>query len=113
MALLLEINQTTPRDDVVRRQWGKVVECLQALNSDAKRWRSAHVAAGGARLDIAQLRAACTLDFIEKRPGPALAAGAGDGWTWREGRVELAAWFDEVRSLPIFSSQLASKSSKR
>ena len=113
VVLLLEINHTTPRDDAVRRQWGKVVECLQALNSDAKRWRSAHAAAGVARLDIAQLRAACTLDFIEKRPGPALAAGAGEGWSWREGREELAAWFDEVRSLPIFSSQLASKSSKR
>ena len=118
----------------ITRAWRKIEGGLDALEGDAAAWRSAPQ--GPAEppqqpqrlVDIAQIRAACTLDFIGNRPGPALLAaraaaaaasglrdvdagsvveeGDGEEWSWRTGRGELSAWYDEVRTLPMFAARL-------
>jgi len=60
----------------ITRAWSKIEAGLDALERDAAAWRSAAQRHPGPQrlLDIAQIRAACTLDFIGNRPGPALLA---------------------------------------
>ena len=103
--LVLEDLEETKREDMVARTWSKVEGSLDALNQDAARWLQASGEAGG--LDVAQVRAACTLDFISKRPGPARLARAGEAWSWRSGREELASWFDRTHSMAPFQRHLA------
>lgn len=106
--LLLEDLEEEPRSKDVLRLWCKIEGALDALDKDAGRWRS-----DVAPLDIAQIRAACTLDFISQRQRPAEAAeragaeGAGKLWSWRTRREELSAWFDATHCLPPFQSHLA------
>jgi len=97
--LLLEAEEQPPRPATVERTWTKIVGCLDALEEDAARWREAP-------LDVAQVRAACALDFIAERPGPVMCAGAGEGWSWRAGRPQLSAWFDRIHGLPPFQAHL-------
>jgi glutathione S-transferase len=101
--LILEDLEDTKRKDMVERTWRKIEGSLDALDQDAARW----LQGSGAPVDLAQVRAACTLDFISHRPGPALLAGEGQAWSWREGRQELARWFDRTHCLAPFQRHLA------
>ena len=123
--LLLEDLEASKRQGLVERTWRKIEAGLDALNEDARGWMHARAIAAQEQhqhqhqnkhkqqqplppqLDVAQVRAACTLDFISRRPAPSRLAGAGDDWSWRDGREELAAWFDSTHCLTLFQRHLA------
>ena len=102
--LLLESLQDSPRENDAKRLWTKILNALDALNSDAGKW---HAHGFKADLDIAQIRAVAVLDFVGNRPEPGQCAGAPKDWSWRTGRDDLAAWFDVTSKLHIFSQKAA------
>ena len=78
----------TPRPKFAERQWLKVTNCFDALDREAALWKE-----NAAPLDIAQLRAACSMDFLNRRiPSDATrVAGVPDDFDWRKGRDSLSS----------------------
>lgn len=87
------------RPHLIARQWKKTLSGFDVLDQDAKGWTRG--------LDIAQLRAVCTIIWIETRM-PEIGAqlhpfGIKPDFDWRDGRPTLAAWYARWRPNPIFS----------
>jgi glutathione S-transferase len=71
-------------DPWVDGQWGKIDRALDALES---RWID-HLTG---LLDMGQISVACALGYLDFRHGPR---------GWRQGRPELAAWYDAFSDRP-------------
>lgn len=101
--LIIEAWEKQPRAEYATRTWRKLEGCLDALNDDAQRWQEMR-----APLDIGQLRAACTLNFISNRqPSDATRlAGKSEDFDWRQGRSALAKWYEEAWKLDCFTARI-------
>jgi glutathione S-transferase len=74
----------------VEGQWGKIDRALDALES---RWMD-HLAGP---LDMGQISIACALGYLDFRHGAR---------AWRDGRPDLAAWFDVFAKRPSMRATL-------
>ena len=94
-----EVNQPPEKRRLafVERQWKKTLAALDQLERDALGWTGA--------LDIAQIRAACSIRFVANNiPAHGTALGVFDtAYDWRATRPMLAAWYARASADPIFT----------
>ena len=90
----------THRPAYVQRNWIKIDRALDDLNHDARTWK------GG--LDIAQLRARCSLAFLDRFMAQmaTMIDGVDGAYDWRKGRPALRKWFDKWAADPVFTTPL-------
>jgi glutathione S-transferase len=88
------------RAPYISRTWNKVVRCLDWFERDAPTFSDA--------LDIAQVRAVGAISFVELKMG--LVGDAIEAvdprYDWRDGRPQLAHWYERVKDKPCFTQPL-------
>ncbi len=94
-AAVLMVYEARCREDAmqssewVEAQWAKVVRALDALEADLP----------GTAIDMGQISVACALGYIDFRH---------DARSWRDGRPNLAAWFEEISKRPSMAATVPS-----
>lgn len=87
------------RPGYVRRCWNKVMGILDQMERDAGSYVG---------LDIAQMRDVGALSFLDlkmKQVGEDVVE-LDPGYRWRDGRPRLAAWYESVAGMPMFTNPL-------
>lgn len=93
------LERAAQRPGYVRRCWNKVMGILDQMERDAGSYVG---------LDIAQMRDVGALSFLDlkmKQVGEDVVE-LDPGYRWRDGRPRLAAWYESVAGMPMFTNPL-------